>query len=611
MAQGLDKGATLKGGIYVIEKVLGMGSFGISYLANAKITAQGNLGAMSVNAKVAIKEFFMGEVNGRDGDGSTVSGSGGSVFTNYRNRFRTEAKNLSKLKHGNIVKVLDVFDENNTTYYVMEFLEGSSLDDYIKQKGHLSEEEAIAIIRKVGAALAYMHSCKMVHLDIKPKNIMRDARGEYFLIDFGLSKQFSDEGAPETSTSIGLGTPGYAPMEQSSYKNDGTFPATLDVYALGATMFKMLTGRRPPESSEIFNYGFPASALSDLGVSSHTIKVIEKAMASKKIDRYQDISSFIGDFGDDDATLIVSEGDDNDKTVISTAGLDNPVQVSDVVSVDRPGQSAPDGPNQGPVPSQGFFSKYKWALLGGCGAALIAAGALWIGGVFGADKEDVGNSESVVQDSIPENEMENAVPPVINDDQKGKGSTVVDEQPVVVDTKGPDTDTKDPEPTDEEQPTDVSEPTVTVAEMVAKGIAAFKSDDMPEAKKWLGMAADNGDAKAQSVLGNIYLKEGNREKAIELYKKAAPNGDTNAQISLGYMYYEGDPITGQNYVEARRLFDKAARSGNKYACYYLGLMYYYGQGGPKDENEARKWLEKSESLGNKEAGQKLESLELR
>lgn len=77
------------------------------------------------------------------------------------------------------------------------------------------------------------------------------------------------------------------------------------------------------------------------------------------------------------------------------------------------------------------------------------------------------------------------------------------------------------------------------------------------------------------------------------------------------MYYEGDPITGQNYMEARRLFDKAARSGNKYACYYLGLMYYYGQGGPKDENEARKWLEKSESLGNKEAGQKLESLELR
>ena len=171
---------------------------------------------MNVEAQVAIKEFFMSEVNSRRSDGSSVEGSSGSVFANYRKKFKKEAENLSKLSLSNIVKVVDVFDENNTTYYVMEFIEGKNLDDYIKQKGSLPEPEAISIIKEVGNALEYMHSRKMLHLDIKPKNIMRKPDGTIYLIDFGLSKQFTDNGEPESSTSIGLGTPGYAPIEQSS-----------------------------------------------------------------------------------------------------------------------------------------------------------------------------------------------------------------------------------------------------------------------------------------------------------------------------------------------------------------------------------------------------------
>lgn len=111
----------------------------------------------------------MSEVNSRRSDGSSVEGSSGSVFANYRKKFKKEAENLSKLSLSNIVKVVDVFDENNTTYYVMEFIEGKNLDDYIKQKGSLPEPEAISIIKEVGNALEYMHSRKMLHLDIKPK----------------------------------------------------------------------------------------------------------------------------------------------------------------------------------------------------------------------------------------------------------------------------------------------------------------------------------------------------------------------------------------------------------------------------------------------------------
>ena len=318
----LRKGTLLQGGKYKIEKSLGQGSFGITYLATAKFTTEGALGKMDVIAKVAIKEFFMSDVNARKVDGSTVDGSTGSVFVNYRRKFRKEAENLSRLSHSNIVKVFDVFDENGTSYYVMEFLSGQNLDEYIKSKGCLKEDEAIKIIRKVGSALSYMHSKKMLHLDIKPKNVMHSDDNSNYLIDFGLSKQYTEDGEPESSTSIGLGTPGYAPIEQSQYTQDGTFPATLDVYALGATLFKMLTGKRPPEATEILNSGFPYNELRDLGISEATITAIARSMNPIKNERWSTVAYFIDNLAlydtehteiEDDIRIDISTKRDNKK----------------------------------------------------------------------------------------------------------------------------------------------------------------------------------------------------------------------------------------------------------------------------------------------------------
>ncbi len=289
----LKKGTNLQGGKYKIEKKLGQGSFGITYLATAKFTTESGLGKMDVVAKVCIKEFFMSDVNSRKEDGSTIEGSTGSVFTNYRRKFRKEAENLAKLSHSNIVRVFDVFDENGTSYYVMEFLDGENLDDYIKTKGRLPEDEAIKIIKEVGAALSYMHSKKMLHLDMKPKNVMHRNDATNHLIDFGLSKQYTENGEPESSTSIGLGTPGYAPLEQSQYKQDGSFPATLDVYALAATLFKMLSGERPPEATYILNDGFPVEKLQIEGISEHTCAALEKGMSPMRKQRYQTIKAFL------------------------------------------------------------------------------------------------------------------------------------------------------------------------------------------------------------------------------------------------------------------------------------------------------------------------------
>lgn len=296
----LHNGSLLQGGKYTITRKLGQGSFGITYLAKARFTTYSSLGAMQVEADVAIKEFFMSEVNTRNVDGSSVEGSKGTVFTNYRRKFRKEAENLAKLQHSNIVKIFEVFDENGTTYYAMEFLDGLNLDDYIGRRGKIPENEAIGILGDIGAALSYMHSRRMLHLDIKPKNIMRRNDGDNCLIDFGLSKQFTADGEPESSTTIGLGTPGYAPLEQAHQQTDDgshRFPATLDVYALGATLYKMLSGCRPPEATFVLNDGFPSRPLEQAGVSARTIKAIRKAMAPIKKDRWTSIDEFLSALG--------------------------------------------------------------------------------------------------------------------------------------------------------------------------------------------------------------------------------------------------------------------------------------------------------------------------
>ena len=291
----LTKGCTLQHGKYKIVKTLGRGSFGITYLATTKVALSGGLGKMDVTVNVAIKEFFMEEFNSRSINGSSVDGTSASLVKNYRKKFHREAENLGKLKHPNIVKVLEVFDENNTTYYAMEYVEGESLDDYIKSKGRIPESEVLIQLQEIGAALKHMHDHKMLHLDLKPKNIMRNKEGHLLLIDFGLSKQYDQNGEPESSTTLGLGTPGYAPIEQANYKQDGSFPATLDIYAFGASIYKMLTGSTPPHASDILSEGFPDDLFSKFGISAEITAMVRKAMSPVKKQRFHTVLELLED----------------------------------------------------------------------------------------------------------------------------------------------------------------------------------------------------------------------------------------------------------------------------------------------------------------------------
>ena len=221
-----------------------------------------------------------------------TEGSRGTVERS-REKFLKEAHVLTGLNHPHIIHVHESFEENGTAYYVMDYAEGGSLADLLKRKGFLFEFDATRYIVQVADALAYIHSKKKNHLDVKPANILLNDRNEAILIDFGLSKQYDALTGGQTSTTpVGI-SEGYAPMEQ--YKQGGVseFSPETDIYALGATFFKLLTGKTPPSAPDAFEYGVPVEELKARGVSQPVIDLIVQAMEPKKKNRMKDARLFL------------------------------------------------------------------------------------------------------------------------------------------------------------------------------------------------------------------------------------------------------------------------------------------------------------------------------
>ena len=239
--QHLQPNTTLQGGKYRIERVLGQGGFGITYLAEQ----------VSLGRRVAIKEFFIENLCDRSVSESTImrtiSNSSVSMVDRYKQKFLKEARIISELHHENIINVYDVFEENGTAYYVMEYIDGGSLGSLLIQKGKLTEEESVNYIKKIANAVEYIHQRQINHFDIKPDNIMLRRDGTPVLIDFGISKRYDSGGAATTTTPVGI-SEGYAPIEQYSADGIISFSPQTDIYSLGATLYKLVTGQTPPSA---------------------------------------------------------------------------------------------------------------------------------------------------------------------------------------------------------------------------------------------------------------------------------------------------------------------------------------------------------------------------
>lgn len=280
----LQPGTLLQGDRYRIISSLGRGGFGVTYLAEQ----------VNLRRRVCIKEFFPKDYYKRDGDtGSLTLSSEGfaEMMDKFKTKFIKEAQTIATLNHANIIPIYDVFEENGTAYYVMDYIEGESLSDIVKRGGALAEADALRYIREAASALEYIHDRNINHLDVKPGNIMvRHEDNRAILIDFGLSKHYDAESGDATSTTpVGV-SHGFAPMEQ--YKQGGVskFSPETDIYSLGATLYYLVTGNVPPQAADIADDGLPTLSAQ---LSSSVRIAIEHSMEVQRKRRPHSIKEFM------------------------------------------------------------------------------------------------------------------------------------------------------------------------------------------------------------------------------------------------------------------------------------------------------------------------------
>ena len=277
----LKVGTLLNHAKYRIEQYLASGGFGNTYEGVN----------VSLDKKCAIKEFFLKGVVLRDEHTSQVfitHPDNKKAFNSQKEKFTKEARRLSRLDNSHIVRVFDFFEENGTAYYVMDYIEGESLRELQKRTGKaLTEQETLSVLTQMLDALKSIHEAGLLHMDIKPANIMIDNKGKCTLIDFGASKQPSVSDGATTSSAMAY-TPGFAPTEQIGGSSDRWGPWT-DFYALGATLYNLLTNKNPAnldiEVDGADAFKFPPN------VSDSMRSLIQWLMTPKRTERPQNVDA--------------------------------------------------------------------------------------------------------------------------------------------------------------------------------------------------------------------------------------------------------------------------------------------------------------------------------
>ncbi|MBR5090019.1 MAG: serine/threonine protein kinase, partial [Ruminiclostridium sp.] len=287
----IPTGSVLKGR-YRIDGYLGEGGFGITYKGTNTV----------LDLPVAIKEYFPGGYANRyapSGLKVTLTDQRkGLTFNQWKDKFLAEARTLAKFsKDPGIVSVYDYFEENDTAYIVMEYLEGITLKEYVSTRGVFSPDDLCGKMLPLLDSLRDVHEENLIHRDISPDNIMLLKDGTFKLFDFGAAREFDSDG--ERSMSIIL-RPGYAPEEQ--YRSHGKQGPFTDVYAICGVMYFCLTGLTPEESTERV-YQDELKPLSEFdGIPEHIASAVMKGLAIRSSDRFQTISELISALGGKEIT---------------------------------------------------------------------------------------------------------------------------------------------------------------------------------------------------------------------------------------------------------------------------------------------------------------------
>lgn len=283
----LPQHTKLQNGKFVVKKVLGQGGFGITYLCEHVLMGL-----------VVVKELFLYQSCMRENANFTVKPLiSPDEFLLYKDRFLDEAKTLVKLKHiDGIVHVFDFFEENNTVYFAMEYISAEPLLDlvyeYKRLKDKMPEYLAIEVIEKVSLSLKKVHEMGILHRDIKPHNILVGDNWKPYLIDFGIARSFQEG---KTTYHTTMATPGYSAPEQMT--EEGKKTASMDIYALGATLYFCLTQKHPQTLAEIAINGYVSPKQLNPEISDNTYEAIIKAMALKSENRFQSIDEWLEALG--------------------------------------------------------------------------------------------------------------------------------------------------------------------------------------------------------------------------------------------------------------------------------------------------------------------------
>lgn len=612
---------TILHGKYRVDGYLASGGFGNTYVATD----------ISFDKKVAVKEFFLRGVSQRDDNSTTVSVSNPdskATFTSQREKFKKEALRLYNLDNPHIVHVYDLFEENNTAYYSMDYIDGPSLKQKLNMIGHGMPEKSVRkILSQLLDALECIHDNGIFHLDLKPANIMLGRDGVIRLIDFGASKQQSTGGGVTATSAIAY-TNGYAPREQME-QNPNKFGPWTDFYALGATLYNLLTNRKPPLPTDIDDdtstdkhVALPMPST----VSDKTKKLVLWMMATNRKKRPQSVSEILGylsktDNGDHSSSYSFSTSD-SEETVVKGSG-----------SSYSSSNNGTEIPIYRSISSNGLtwtlvsitlgteYSIFKWKVY--CDesyAYIYNEGTEYVIDKAYSKKYRILKSDGIGTPTNPTilvkdyqaveftEYFQPLSPSVRSIDYHMGGDNVIKDIDLAGNANSNIKYTIDSIPL--QKGISLSQLEETAQQQGDTGSLYFLGllyltgkmvkKDYSKAVKWFRAGALKGDASAQAALATRYYNgEGVTQdyyQAVSWYRKAAEQEEPPAQYMLGLCYYNGDGVA-QNYAEAAKWYKKAAKQGYDDAEYMIGFCYYQGKGVAQDYEQAFNWFR---SAANKE-----------